>query len=99
MAIGIKQRNLLDVPNNERGAVWHGLPHLMKVHGVQVVLDQAVAGNRLLRDNWLVVKYWDSNARFPTTSIKGKDAVEMLNAVAHADHGIFQWLLNRYDQI
>ena len=99
VAIGIKMRGLKDVPDNEKGGTWHSLVHLAKAHGVEASLNQAFKDNKALRDNWLLVKDWDSNARFPTASISGKDALETFNAVAHPDQGVFKWLLNRYDQI
>lgn len=98
VAIGLKSRNIMYVPAQERGANWHSLVHLARSHGVEVALNQAARDNKALRDNWLIVKDWDSNARFPTASVTGKEALETFNAVAHPDHGVFKWLLNRYDQ-
>lgn len=99
VAIGIKQRGLKDVPEDEKGSAWHSLKHLIRAHGVEEPLNQAFKTDGALKVNWLLLKDWDSNARFPTSSVSGKDALETLNAVAHPDHGVFQWLLNRYDQI
>lgn len=99
VAIGIKQRGLMDVPNGEKGGNWHSLRHLAKAHAIEPALNEAFKTDKALRASWLVVKDWESDDRFPTASVNGKDALELLNAVANPNHGIFQWLLSRYETI
>lgn len=99
VAIGIKQRQIMDPPGHERGASWHNLPHLLRAHGLEPPLYTAFKSDPALRDNWLVVKDWVSDNRFPSASMGRIQATSLLHAVAHSENGVFQWFLNRYDQI
>ena len=94
-AIGVRARGLMDVPRDEHGGHWHDLEFSMRRRELLALLLLDCAKDRLLRDAWLVVKDWASDARYPSTSLSRREAQDMLNGAKR----VFGWLLNRYETI
>ena len=99
LAIGLKSRGMMTVPGSEQGGRWHNVEFLAGKHGILGPLKQEMHANRQLAVHWLTVRDWKSDGRFADVQIGAKDALDLLNAVAHKPNGMFLWLLNRFETI
>lgn len=98
-AIWLKQEGLTKIPPECMSAKWHNLENIINRIDLKSALIAKIGEDHIFGANWMTVKDWDSNKRFPGTSISKKDAQEMLIAVAHDKHGVMRWVRNRYEMI
>jgi HEPN domain-containing protein len=68
----------------------HNLATLVKVAGLQSVLDQATANDPTLRRYWAVVRDWSEESRYqkPTE----QEAGDLWVAITDSKHGVLRWL-------
>ena len=82
-AIYMKRKGLSDWPAAYKGATWHSLPHIAHEAG----LDGEVAALRVNKadrgkyQNWLTVRGWDSNGRFPGNTPSVKEINDLMLAI------------------
>jgi hypothetical protein len=94
-AIYIKRKGLKSLPEDCKGAKWHSLPHIATHAGIDGDV-RALHGERARYENWLVVRDWNSNARFPGNAPSNRDLNDLFLAVCHEKNGIMVWLRTIY---
>lgn len=98
-ALRMKRDGLSVWPTTDRGANWHRLAFLADRCNVRAALEhEAVAGTNL-GANWLTVRDWDHQRRYPGSPITEREARDILSAVASPTDGVMQWLQDLYQKI
>jgi len=88
-AIYMRRNGLSDWPEDLRGAAWHDLQRIADAAGLDV--DVAKLG-KPLSSNWLTVRDWKSNARFPGNAPSTRDLDDFYLAASHKRDGVMGWL-------
>ena len=88
-AIYMRRRGLSDWPGDLRGAPWHDLQRIADAAGLGA--DVAKLGKPRY-GNWLTVRDWKSNARFPGNAPSTRDLNDLYLAVSHERDGVMGWL-------
>jgi hypothetical protein len=91
-AIYMKRNGHRELPEECKGAAWHHLPHIVKAARLEPDIAALHKANRARFENWLTVRDWDSNARFPGKKRPLKELNDLHLAVCHERDGIMQWL-------
>src|SRR4051794_31040367 len=85
----MRRNGLSEWPEQLRGAAWHDLQRIADEAGV--IPDIQKLGKLRYRD-WLTVRDWKSNARFPGNAPSNRDLSDLFLAVNHERGGVFGWL-------
>lgn len=94
-AIYLRRHNLQVLPDEYKSAKGHDLKLLAKA----AKLDGDIANfNKARRRNWLAIRNWDSNARFPDNSQPTKAVNDLFLALDRKGDGIWEWLESIYHQ-
>jgi HEPN domain-containing protein len=64
-AIYLKRKNLKELPEACRNARWHSLSLVAEEAGLKGDIAIVQKAKRKVHQNWLTVRDWQSNARFP----------------------------------
>lgn len=72
----------------------HNLEDLVKLAGLDAVLDADGAANPLLGRNWLVVRDWNELARYQQKT--EFEARELVDAINDNTNGTLQWIRARW---
>lgn len=72
----------------------HDLKTLTGLAGISKAFEDARAADPLLQVNWSTTSQWSVASRYEM--IDEFKAVEMVNAVADAEHGVLRWLKNHW---
>jgi hypothetical protein len=97
-AIYIRRRGLKKLPEECKGAKWHSLDLIMEQADIQAHFS-GLKADRKLYSNWLTVKDWDSNKRFPGRVLAKKDVTDLMVAAFNPSNGIFRWLETVFQKI
>lgn len=97
-AIFMKRRGHRVLPEDCKGAKWHSLSHIAAYAGLDGDV-RALQQDRTKYENWLTVRDWDSNARFPGNTPPLKELNDLFLAVCHERDGIMEWLGTIYHSI
>jgi hypothetical protein len=77
-------------PRRAQDFYTHNLATLLKLAGLELVLDAARGHDQQLGANWATVKDWTEDSRYQRRSLVV--AIGMYRAVADPTHGVLQWL-------
>ena len=91
----IYMRRKGELPDELKTRRGHDLELVSKLAGLGPDIVQ-FSKRRACSANWLVVRDWNSNARFPGNRIPSQDVKELLTAVGHKPDGIMLWLETIY---
>ena len=94
-AIYLKRNNLAAMPPDNKGAKWHDLALCAEAARVMSDLNQKGL-SRSIRQNWLTVRDWKSNARFPGARVPQQELNDFFVAVCNDRDGVWQWLETIY---
>jgi HEPN domain-containing protein len=97
-AIRMKREGLTSWPATDRGAKWHRLTFLAERCSLHKRLAAEAANGTALGGNWLTVRDWDFQRRFPG-HVAEREARDILGAVNHPLDGVMQWLRQLYQRI
>lgn len=92
-ALYLKRNNLPSMPSDNKGSQWHDLTLCSQAARLKNDLNLA---SREVNVNWLTVRHWKSNARFPGSKMSKRDMTDLVIAVTHQKHGVWQWLETIY---
>lgn len=98
-AIRFKQQGIVNVPAEAKGGAWHDPTKLAAEANLTAAIVAEGRNDGQFGRNWLTVRDWKSNSRYPDARVTSRDAQDMLTAVSHAKHGVMKWLRNRYETI
>ena len=90
-ALYLKRHGLSSMPDDHKGARWHDLNACAEAARLRSDLNQKGTSGAL-RANWLTVRDWRSNARFPDMRVSRKEMVELFAAVCDGRDGVWRWL-------
>lgn len=94
-AIYLKRNNLSEMPPDHKGARWHDLSACAEAARLGADLNQK-STSLALRANWLTVRDWKSNARFPGERVPARELNDLFVAVCNPADGVWQWLITLY---
>jgi HEPN domain-containing protein len=88
-----KQVREFDFPDKKlvQEAYTHDLGQLLRRSGVNADLDEAMAHDPRLDDNWTTVKDWNEASRYKIETNEASATI-MLVAVGDASSGVLTWL-------
>lgn len=92
-ALFLKRNNHPSMPADYKGAHWHDLEACAKVARLKSDINQAT---KSVLANWMTVKDWKSNARFPDLKVSSREVNDLFVAVCHDRDGVWQWLESIY---
>lgn len=92
-ALFLKRNNLPCMPNSHKGAHWHDLQTCGEV--ARIKSDLALV-SKSVRANWLTVRDWKSNGRFPDLKVSKQELNDLFVAVCNDSGGVWQWLESIY---
>ncbi|MGJ0426150.1 HEPN domain-containing protein [Methylocystis sp.] len=92
-ALFLKRNNLSQMPNTHKGAHWHDLQSCGEA--ARIGADLFVA-SKAIRANWLTVRDWRSNGRFPDLKVSKQELNDLFVAVCSESSGVWQWLESIY---
>lgn len=90
-AIYMRRKGLVALPDECKGASWHSLALICARAEINAEYG-GMKSDQALYANWLTVKDWDSNARFPPNGISKQHATDMMVAAFNPMKGVFGWL-------
>ncbi|MGH6728173.1 MAG: HEPN domain-containing protein [Pseudolabrys sp.] len=96
-AIYIKKNNLTELPATCHGATWHNLTFIANEAGLRPDLHN-LRENKRGYENWLTVKDWDSDGRFPGNEPGVKELNDLMLAVVAEPDGMKAWLDEIYQK-
>ena len=94
-ALFLRRSNLSVMPDDHKGAHWHDLSACAEAARIKVDLNQRRT-SRALRANWLTVRDWKSNARFPDLKVSKRELNDLFVAVCNDYDGVWRWLEELY---
>ncbi len=97
-AIYMRKKSLAELPDACKGANWHNLMFIANEAGLRPDLTALRASNRGAYENWLTVKDWDSNGRFPGNEPSVKALNDMILAIVAEPDGMMSWLSDLYQK-
>ncbi len=95
-AIYMRKNGYEELPDACKGPNWHNLMLIANEAGLRPDLTDLRANNRSAYENWLTVKDWDSNARFPGSEPSVKALNDMILAIVNEPDGMMLWLSGVY---
>jgi hypothetical protein len=98
-AVRIKRDGLEVWPASDRGARWHQLEYIAERAGLKGEINQESSVNLAFGANWLTVKDWDQQRRYPGNAPSEMEARDLLNAVNDPTNGVMTWLLQIYQSL
>lgn len=90
-AIFLKRNNHLSMPDDHKGAHWHDLQKCFEAAKIKSDLNQ-LQTSKALKVNWLTVRDWKSNARFPDLKVSKQELNDLFVAVCNDVDGVWLWL-------
>lgn len=75
-ALLLKRNGWATMPDTHKGAHWHDLPSCADAARLKADLNRRETP-RVVRENWLTVKDWRSNARFPDMKVRHQEMVRL----------------------
>ena len=91
-AIYMRRKSLREWPPEHKGAPWHDLRLIANHAGLEPDLARLRKDNRSCYQNWLTVRDWKSNARFPGNTPPARELKDLFLAVCHSRDGVMAWL-------
>lgn len=87
-----KQTKEHDFPNKKiaNDSYTHNLSQLIRVAGLQSVLDEEMDRDSKFAVNWAIVKDWSEESRYEIHSSRAAHALYL--AVTDKNHGVHKWL-------
>jgi hypothetical protein len=95
-AIYLRRKTLNEIPSDLKTARGHDLELVAGLAGLKQDLTNLHASRKICYLNWLTVREWDSNARFPGNRRKIQEMNDLYSAIAHKPDGIMLWLEKLY---
>ena len=96
-ALRLQRDGLASWPNGDKGAHWHRLTFLVERCSLTATLKRELSMGTALSANWLTVRDWDSQRRFPGQAyVTEREARDILAAADHPTDGVMRWLLHLY---
>jgi len=88
-----KQTTRFEFPDKNRvnKSYDHNVGDLVKVAGLQTVLDREIDKNKAFATNWTIVRGWQVESRY-TLGIKRTAASALLLSITNPTEGIMPWL-------
>jgi HEPN domain len=96
-ALYLKRNNLREMPDDRKGANWHDLGKCAEAARLLNDLRQPETSTAL-KANWLTVRDWKSNARFPDNKVPKQELNDLFVAVCNDRDGVWQWLGTIYQK-
>lgn len=90
-AIYLRRNGHKILPESCRGARWHSLEVIASEAKLSADFGGLKADAKLY-SNWLTVKDWDSNARFPGRPLPKAEVLDFMVAAFNPAKGLFGWL-------
>jgi hypothetical protein len=90
-AIYMRRKGFSNLPDTCKGATWHSLPHIADQAGMGADIA-ALKDNKNRLENWLTIRGWDSNGRFPGNTPSVKETNDLILAVCNDRDGVMSWL-------
>jgi hypothetical protein len=91
-AIYMKRHGHREMPENTKNVRWHNLNHIVSQIGMHTEMG-GLRNDRKKYQNWLTVRDWSSNARFPQNKkMSARELSDLFIAVCHERDGVMQWL-------
>ncbi len=94
----MRKNALPELPDDCKGAHWHNLTFIANEAGLRPDLAGLRANRRTAYENWLTVKDWDSNARFPGSEPSVKALNDTMLAIVNETDGMMPWLSDLYQK-
>ena len=94
----MRKSSLSELPDSCKGANWHNLTFIANEAGLRPDLATLRANRRAAYENWLTVKDWDSNARFPGSEPSVKALNDTMLAIVDESDGMMRWLSDLYQK-
>jgi HEPN domain-containing protein len=94
-----KMTNQYDFPpkHTNRDCYSHDLELLLRTAELDTILAIDRKANRLLNDNWDIVKVWKEESRYDSRGSKSHaDADQLLQAITNIPDGILTWVKQRW---
>jgi HEPN domain-containing protein len=87
-----KQTRRYDFPEKKTvdASYTHDLTKLVKVAGLQPVLEQEMKDDPVFGVNWLVVKDWSEESRYQERT--KREAHDLYAAITNRTHGVLRWI-------
>jgi hypothetical protein len=98
-AIRMKREGLHAWPDGDKGAKWHDPQFLAERCSIEPDLRKEMAQSTSFSANWLVVRDWFHESRYPGYALSQREARDMLTAVASPTDGLMPWLLRLYRNV
>ena len=95
-AIRTKRDCLEKWPNADKGRAWHQIEYIASRAGVDDERVEMAKSNVSFEANWLTVKDWDQQKRYPGSAPSKAEARDMLTSVANPTSGVMKWLRQVY---
>jgi hypothetical protein len=95
-AILMVRRGWKEWPPENRNACWHDLKLIAENAGLGPEIADLRRNHPARYANWLTVRDWDSNARFPGNAPKAREITDLYLAIVHDRDGIMPWLESIY---
>ncbi|MGH9796204.1 MAG: HEPN domain-containing protein [Candidatus Acidiferrales bacterium] len=73
----------------------HDLQLLLLKAGLETELSEEMKNNRMLEQNWTIVKGWSEEARYETADLIHY-AEDLFSAIMDPDDGVLTWLKKRW---
>jgi HEPN domain-containing protein len=98
-AIYLKRKNHKELPEACKNARWHSLSLVADEAGLKGDIERIRKTKRKVHQNWLTVRDWQSNGRFPGNRPPTQELNDLFVAVCNDGDGVWQWLEAVYHQI
>ena len=72
----------------------HDIEKLVKTAGLKQLQQDDVDADQQLELNWAIAKDWDESARYDRNTQTA--AEELIKAIIDPDHGVLQWIKQRW---
>lgn len=90
-AIFLRRNNHQFMPDKYKGAHWHDLKSCFDEARLRLDLEKPETP-KPLKANWLTVRDWRANARFPDLKVPQQELNDLFVAVCHDPSGVWPWL-------
>ena len=97
-AILLQKKNLDEIPPELRTSKGHDLETVAELAGLKPEIKELREKRKICHLNWLTVRDWDSNARFPGNRRSVQEMSDLFTAVCHKPDGIIVWLETIYQK-
>ena len=96
-SIYLQRNNLNVMPEHCKSAKWHSLTIIRDYCNINAEFG-GMKEDVSLYSNWLTVRDWDSNARFPGKKISKQDVIQFMVAAFNKEKGVYTWLQNIFQK-